>query len=117
VKASLKEQNSPDTTQSSTPKNKKQHKKQQRQDAAVNRKVLQPLRNKLNKLEKQIDKLSHEQEQIQARLADSAVYDAGNKLQLTTLLAQQTSVSQTLTQVEEDWLAISEEMEKLQQEI
>jgi len=122
VKESLKEQKNTDSIPSNgtvnntlnNSFNNSLNKKQQRQDAAENRKLLQPLRNKLKKLEKQINKLSHEQDTIQTKLADNTLYDESNKLQLKTLLAQQTSVSQTLTHVEEDWLAISEEIEKLQ---
>ncbi len=114
VKESLKEQNSADANISSGVVNGALNKKQQRQDAAVNRKLLQPLRNKLKKLEKQIDKLSHERDTIQAKLVDNSLYDEGNKLQLKTLLAQQNTVSQTLAGVEEDWMMASEEIEKLQ---
>jgi ATP-binding cassette subfamily F protein 3 len=114
VKESLKEQNSADTIASTGVANNSSNKKQQRQDAAINRKLLQPLRNKLKKLEKQIDKLSHERDTIQASLVDNTIYDESNKLQLKTLLEQQSTVSQSLAQVEEDWMATSEEVEKLQ---
>ena len=114
VKESLKEQNSAYANTSSGAVNSALNKKQQRQDAAVNRKLLQPLRNKLKKLEKQIDKLSHERDTIQAKLLDNTLYDEGNKLQLKTLLVQQATVSQTLAKVEEDWMVTSEEMENLQ---
>jgi len=92
------------------------NKKQQRQDAAEQRKLLQPLRNKLKTLEKQIDKLNHDKDEVEAKLADNSIYDDSNKQQLKTLLEQQVTVSQSLEKVEEDWLAISEEMEALQQD-
>ena len=112
VKESLKEKNSIISPQTNSGTNKKQ----QRQDAADSRKLLQPLRNKLKALEKQIDKLNHEQDEIQTKLSDNSIYDENNKLQLKELLAQQTSVSKTLTNIEEEWLEVSEEMESLQQE-
>ena len=114
VKESLKEQNSADAIASTGATNSLSTKKQQRQNAVANRKLLQPLRNKLQKLEKQIDKLSHERDAIQASLVDNTIYDESNKLQLKTLLEQQATVSQTLAQVEEDWMMASEEVEKLQ---
>ena len=98
VKESLKEQNSATSGQTNGVANKKQ----QRQDAAENRKLLQPLRNKLKTLEKQIDKLSLEQTEIQTRLADNTLYDENNKLQLKTLLSQQAELTQTLETAEED---------------
>ena len=117
VKESLKEQNNTESNSSTNATNNSSNtafnKKQQRQSAAENRKLLQPLRNKLKKLEQQIEKLNHEQDTIQTRLADSSLYEENNKLELKTALAKQTSVSQTLEKVEEDWLAISEEIEKL----
>jgi len=77
--------------------------------------LLKPLRSKLKTLENRIDKLSLEQEQVQAKLADNDIYDNANKEKLKDLLAQQAMVSQSLTQAEEDWLVMSEEMEVLQQ--
>jgi len=112
VKESLKEKNACLSGQTNSSANKKQ----QRQDAAVTRKLLQPLRNKLKTLEKQIEKLSLEQIEIQTKLADNTIYDEGNKQQLKTLLSGQANVSQSLTKTEEDWLVISEELEKLQSE-
>lgn len=113
VKESLKEQNAPVTSQTSSTTNRKQL----RQDAAETRKLLQPLRNKLKTLEKKIDKLTLEQNTIQTKLADNSIYGENNKLKLKTLLAEQATISQSLAQAEEDWLAVSEEMELLQQEV
>ncbi len=116
VKASLKELNNAEASQSTMPQNK-QDKKQQRQNNAANRKRLKPLRSKLNTLEKKINKLNLEQKQIQTKLSDNGLYDENNKLELKNLLAQQVIVSQDLMQSEEDWLTLSEEyeeMEKLQ---
>jgi len=108
VKDSLKEQNNSVSVQVRPQLNKKQ----QRQDAAEARKLLKPLTNKLNTLEKKIDKLNQDQAKIQTLLADNSIYDDGNKLELKKLLAQQTSVTQDLSQFEEEWLVISEEIEK-----
>ena len=110
VRESLKESNSDIPSQPSITS-----KKQQRQNAAEQRKLLQPLRNKLNNLEKQIDKLTHEKDAVEAKLADNSIYDETNKLQLKTLLEQQATVTQSLQKIEEDWLAVSEQMEALQQ--
>ena len=112
VKESLKQDSSDNASLASGVSNKKQ----QRQDAAEQRKLLQPLRNKLKTLEKQIDKLNHDKDEVEAKLADNSIYDDSNKQQLKTLLEQQVTVSQSLEKVEEDWLAISEEMEALQQD-
>jgi ATP-binding cassette subfamily F protein 3 len=112
VKESLREQNNADGALATSSPNKKQ----QRQDAAENRKLLQPLRNKLKALEKQIDNLGHEQTGIQSKLADNNLYDEANKAQLTALLTEQANVAQALSQAEEAWLAVSEELELAQKE-
>jgi len=109
VKESLKQQNNSDKPQSGGTENKKQL----RQDAAENRKQSKPLRNKLKSLDNKIDKLSREQEQIQVELADNTIYDESNKPRLKNILAQQTVVSEELAQAEDDWLAVSEEIESL----
>ncbi len=112
VKESSKEQSHATASPANTPENKKQ----QRQEAAEQRKILQPLRNKLTTLERQIDKLSLELNDIQNQLADSHIYDENNKSQLTALLAQQATLAPRLAKAEEDWLEVSEHMEALLQE-
>ncbi len=109
VKESLKEQTISGKSQAGSQTNKKQL----RQNAAENRKQLKPMRNKLKAIEKKIDKFNLEQEQIQIELADNTMYEEKNKPRLKKLLEQQIAVAQKLAEVEEDWLSISEEIEKL----
>ena len=90
------------------------NKKQQRQQAAEQRKLLQPLKNKIKKLEQQLDKLNSEKEAIEEKLADNSLYDEANKEQLKQLLSQQSENTQALRDVEEQWLMASEEIESLQ---
>jgi ATP-binding cassette subfamily F protein 3 len=90
------------------------NKKQQRQQAAEQRKLLQPLKNKIKKLEQQLEKLSSEKDNIEAQLADNNLYDAANKEQLKQMLSQQSENIKVLQDVEEQWLVASEEMENLQ---
>ena len=112
VKDSLKQNTDDDAPDTNSANNKKQ----QRQDAAEKRKLLQPLRNKIKTLDKKIEKLNKEKTDIENKLADNSIYDDSNKQQLKTLLEQQVKVTQSLAEVEEDWLLISEEMEALQQD-
>ena len=112
VKDSLKQNTDDDAPDTNSANNKKQ----QRQDAAEKRKLLQPLRNKIKTLDKKIEKLNKEKTDIENKLADNSIYDDSNKQQLKTLLEQQVKVTQSLEEVEEDWLLISEEMEALQQD-
>jgi len=87
------------------------NKKQQRQDAAEQRKKTQGQRNKLKQLEKKLDKLSHENELIEGQLADNSLYEEANKETLKDLLAQQSNVKSELETVEEQWLMASEALE------
>ncbi len=91
--------------------NSAQSKKEQKRLDAEKRKLLQPLKNKLTKLEKQMDKLSHEKEKLEAVLASPDIYDDAKKEQLKDLLQQQVKVVQSLDDTEEQWMELSEELE------
>ena len=81
---------------------------------AERRQQLKPLRDKVKKLEKQIEKLQSQKDALESQLADPAIYGEANKLKLKELLAQQTQTTQTLDQLESDWLDASETLEGLE---
>jgi ATP-binding cassette subfamily F protein 3 len=91
-----------------------QNKKEQKRIEAEKRKRLQPLKNKLSKLEKQLDTLNHEKEASDILLADAGIYEDSKKEQLKTLLEQQVTLTQSLAIVEEEWMLLSEELEEAQ---
>jgi ATP-binding cassette subfamily F protein 3 len=86
-------------------------KKTQRQQSAAQRQQLKPLTNKLKNLEAQIDKLSAQLGDIENQLGDSGLYEASQRNKLQTLLEQQGKVQQQLADAEENWLAVSEQIE------
>ena len=90
------------------------NKKQQRQDAAERRRKLQPVRNKIKKLEEQIEKINKEKSALQEQLANNSIYEEQNKAKLKQLLEQQTTIDKKLQELEEQWLAASEELEALE---
>ena len=90
------------------------NKKQQRQDAAERRRKLQPVRNKIKKLEEQIEKINKEKSALQEQLANNSIYEEQNKAKLKQLLEQQTTIDKKLQELEEQWLAASEELEVLE---
>ncbi|MCK5726454.1 MAG: ATP-binding cassette domain-containing protein [Thiotrichaceae bacterium] len=92
-------------------KDSKAKKKLQRQQEAERRKQLQPLRNKVKKLELTLDKASTKQRQIQALLAESSLYEVANKNKLKQLLLDKKTNDQELESVEEQWLEASEAYE------
>ncbi|RKZ94330.1 MAG: ABC transporter ATP-binding protein, partial [Gammaproteobacteria bacterium] len=93
------------------PANSAQSKKEQKRLDAEKRKLLQPLKNKLTKLEKQMDQLTHEKEKLEVLLASPDIYEEAKKEQLKELLQQQVKVVQSLDDTEQQWMELSEELE------
>jgi len=87
------------------------NRKQNRQNAAEQRKLTQPLRNKIKKCEKLMDSLSKDKEKLEQQLADNDLYSEANKHKLKDLLEQQASISKNLVEAEEEWMLASEELE------
>jgi ATP-binding cassette subfamily F protein 3 len=92
--------------------NSSQNKKEQKRLEAEKRKQFQPLKNKLSKLEKTMDKLTQDKDKIEALLAAPEIYEETNKEKLKDLLQQQVKVSQSLDETEEQWMELSEEIEE-----
>ncbi|TDX97912.1 ATP-binding cassette subfamily F protein 3 [Thiohalophilus thiocyanatoxydans] len=91
------------------------NKKQQRQQAAEQRRQIQPLRNKVKKLEQQMETLTSRQAELHDQLADTRLYEEQNKTELQELLAQQAELQQQQQAVEAQWLSVNEEIEMLEQ--
>ena len=90
-------------------------KDQKRRDAEWRQKT-KPLRQSIERAEKQMDKLNAEKDKLEAALADSAIYEAQNKAKLTELLKSQAEVGQRLDEVEEQWMTDQETLDQMQQE-
>lgn len=91
--------------------------KQQRRIAAAKRQQLSPLKNRVQKLEQQLDKLRTGLASIESQLADSQIYQDTNRAALQTLLQQQITARKQLAETEEQWLQQQEQLEALEQEI
>ncbi len=89
--------------------------RQQRQQEAERRKRLKPLRDKVNQSEKRLERLQGEQEILETRLADAAIYSAENKLALSELLADQVRMKKQLAEAEEQWMEAAEALELAEQ--
>lgn len=85
--------------------------KAKRKDDAERRKALQPLRNKVKKLEQQLEKLHTKEAGLNEQLADSSLYEESEKARLLALTAEHSQVKQQLDEVEEEWMTLSEELE------
>jgi len=85
--------------------------KDERRLKTEQRKMLQPLRNKVKKLESELEKLHAQKIDLDAQLADPALYEAAAPEKVRTLTIEQRQVEQALQQCEETWLTASEELE------
>jgi len=91
--------------------------KEQRRLAAARRQQLSPIKNRLQKLEQQMDKLRIELASIDGQLGDPQIYQDTNRTTLQKLLQQQVSYRKDLVDTEEQWLELQEQLEVLEQEI
>jgi ATP-binding cassette subfamily F protein 3 len=96
-----------------SPADRKEQKRleaEQRQRLSAQRK---PLENRLKKVEDLMSKRSTQKSDIDAALADPAIYDAENKPKLKTLLADQVECARELEALEGEWLELHEQLEAL----
>ncbi|MEI7409408.1 ABC transporter ATP-binding protein [Pectobacterium aroidearum] len=95
--------------------NSAQGRKDQKRREAELRTQTQPLRKQITKLEQQMEKLGETLAELEARLADSAIYDISRKAELTDCLQQQTKVKIELEETELSWLDTQEQLEQMMQ--
>jgi ATP-binding cassette subfamily F protein 3 len=88
-------------------------KKQDRKEAAEQRERLRPLKQQVQKLEKEMEKLSTELTTVEAILGETSIYEVEQKAKLQQALQQQGTIKSRLTEVEEQWLMLSDELEML----
>ncbi|MDQ7002304.1 MAG: ATP-binding cassette domain-containing protein [Ghiorsea sp.] len=103
VSSTQKETNSGEHTQAA--------RKAKRKDDAERRKALQPKRNQLKKLEKELETLHSKEATLNEALADSAMYEESEKAKLLKLTAEHHAIKQQLDATEEAWMELSEELE------
>jgi ATP-binding cassette subfamily F protein 3 len=87
-------------------------KKAQRQYEADLRKQLAPLNKRCQQLEKNLDKLTQQLGVAEQALADVAIYEDDNKSELQSQLLKQAELTQSMEQVETQWLMAQEELEQ-----
>ena len=72
-----------------------------------------PIENRIRKLEQQIAAATEKKAGLDARLADSSIYEAGKKDELKALLTEQAACAQSLEQLEMEWLEQQEALETI----
>ncbi len=85
-------------------------KKEKRQQAAVRRERLAPLRLKERELDRQMEKIHKRLQQLEESLADETLYEEAKKKQLNECLLEQGKQRSELAACEELWLQIQEEI-------
>ena len=93
--------------------NKTINKKELRQQQADIRKQLQPLKNEVSRLEKDMQQTQQKVEGIEQELALPEMYEAENRQRLDDLSRERSKLADHLEQVEESWLEKSEELDQL----
>jgi len=86
-------------------------KKDVRREKADKRKALQPLRNKVKKLEAELEQLQQKKVALDISLADPCLYEQTSSHELKKLSMQHHEVHQRIETVEESWMSASEELE------
>jgi ATP-binding cassette subfamily F protein 3 len=91
-------------------------KEQKRLEAEERQRVAalkKPIENRIKRLEEQMAKLNARKAEIDARLLEPAIYEADKKEELKTLVADQAFLVRDLGTLEEEWLALQEQLEAL----
>ncbi|MGI9288277.1 MAG: ATP-binding cassette domain-containing protein, partial [Pseudomonadales bacterium] len=94
--------------------NKTANKKLQRQAAAELRQQLSPLRKNIRAAEQAMQRCNEKLAELEQELAREDIYEDGNKNDLQRLLLEQGKQRQEVAELEESWLSLSEELEKLE---
>ncbi|REL31599.1 ATP-binding cassette domain-containing protein [Thalassotalea euphylliae] len=88
-------------------------KKQQRQQQAELRKQAAPLKKQVDKLNKQMEQWQSELDEVEAILADGEIYQSDDKAKLSSLLKQQASLSEQISEAEMEWLDLEEKIDAI----
>jgi ATP-binding cassette subfamily F protein 3 len=85
--------------------------KQQRQQDAIKRQSLTPVKNKLKHTERELEKYQVALQKIETQLLDSELYQGNKKEDLPGLLKEQGTLKSRLNALEISWLELQEELE------
>jgi ATP-binding cassette subfamily F protein 3 len=100
-----------------SPADSAETRRQRRREDAQRRAALSPLKAQLANLEKQLDTLARETQQVQAALTAAELYTDAAKSRLRELLDKQIQLARDTERIESQWLAGGEALEALQQSL
>ncbi|MEE6032296.1 ABC transporter ATP-binding protein [Avibacterium paragallinarum] len=106
-------QNQPSGKSESNKESSSQNRKEQKRKEAELRQQLAPLRKSLAQWESKMETLSKKLVDIEQQLANGDLYQAEMKENLTALLKDQAEYKKQLDEVEMEWFAVQEEIERV----
>jgi ATP-binding cassette subfamily F protein 3 len=86
-------------------------KKEVRRIEAEKRKKLQPLKNRVDRLERKIEELNEKLDAIDTQLADPALYNEENTQTMTSLMQDKAYLAKDIADLEEQWMTALDEYE------
>ena len=96
-----------------TPNSSSSNKKERRRQEAEQRKQLQPLKNKIKKIEQELEQLQKQKDTIHNALSEPDIYEEVYKEKLNNLLIEQGRIDRALEEQEHVWLVLHEELESI----
>lgn len=99
----------------SAPVDRREQKRMEAEERQRLSSLRKPIENKIKKLETEMAKHNARKAEVDAKLADPAIYDQANKDELKTLLADQVLYTKELEKLEMDWLEQQEALEQIAQ--
>lgn len=103
-------------TQQPTSVNPAERKEQKRLEADQRQKIAalrKPIETRIKRLEEQIEKLNLKKSNVEGILTEADIYEAHRKVELQSLLSDQAYCSKELAEIEETWMSLQEELERL----
>ncbi|PTB84789.1 ABC transporter ATP-binding protein, partial [Pseudidiomarina aestuarii] len=88
--------------------------KAEKRKEAEQRQALKPLKDQINRAEKRMAEYEQKLTQLNEKLADTGLYEAARKAELTDLLQQQAELQKGLAQAEAEWLEAEEALQEAQ---
>ncbi|MBK6585317.1 MAG: ATP-binding cassette domain-containing protein [Gammaproteobacteria bacterium] len=88
--------------------------REERRAAAERREQLRPLRNRISRIEKDMDSSQRELKTLTTRLEEPSLYAGGREATVQELLREQATLQKKLAAAEEAWLFACEELEQLE---
>ncbi len=93
------------------------NKKQIRQQQAEQRKQLQPLKKQLQRIEQQMQALQQQLDELEQQLTDPQIYQPEQRENMEILARERSDVNQKLSEQEEEWLIVTEELDQLEKQL